>query len=423
MKKLIYLIVLTLILGLIVSGCIPVVPPTEQDESSSLTKGGSTTWTVGPSGPPTYHYFTIQEAIDAVTTFAGDTIDVAAGEYEECVVINKNNLTLLGAQHDVDPRPSVGGRSGVESIIAPYYDFNVYTGLEVVRIEADNVIFNGFTVSPEFSSVVSGDVDTVYQHDTHTGTVVKYNIVTCTGDITHSDEAIQLKKCSNGVIEYNYVYHTKGNGFNFAYSTDCTIRYNEAHDCGQGGVDTWDGTIYTYSSNNIEVIGNTIYSAHADGITFGGITGWPRYRNTGGTIKDNTIYNATFNGLEIYADNVMVENNEIYNCAESAIEIIGANVTVQNNSLHGNEVGISVKDIFQITSTDVSANWNNIEGNTEYGVKNEAFKIVDATCNWWGHPGGPLRLNPDDVWAGPKKADRVSRNVDYHPWLHKPMDN
>jgi len=38
MKKLIYLIVLMLILGLIVTGCIPVVPPVEKAETTSLTK-------------------------------------------------------------------------------------------------------------------------------------------------------------------------------------------------------------------------------------------------------------------------------------------------------------------------------------------------------------------------------------------------
>jgi hypothetical protein len=38
MKKLLYLIVIILVLGLIVSGCIPVVPPAEKDEATSLTK-------------------------------------------------------------------------------------------------------------------------------------------------------------------------------------------------------------------------------------------------------------------------------------------------------------------------------------------------------------------------------------------------
>jgi len=38
MKKLVYLIVAIVVLGLIVTGCIPVVPPAEQDEASILTK-------------------------------------------------------------------------------------------------------------------------------------------------------------------------------------------------------------------------------------------------------------------------------------------------------------------------------------------------------------------------------------------------
>jgi hypothetical protein len=43
MKKLSYLIVLIIILGLIVSGCIPVVPPTEQNESNDKAKPTCTT--------------------------------------------------------------------------------------------------------------------------------------------------------------------------------------------------------------------------------------------------------------------------------------------------------------------------------------------------------------------------------------------
>ena len=42
MKKLMYLIVAIVILGLIVSGCIPVVPPTEQGELGSQTKDSGT---------------------------------------------------------------------------------------------------------------------------------------------------------------------------------------------------------------------------------------------------------------------------------------------------------------------------------------------------------------------------------------------
>ena len=47
MKKLVYLIVVIVALGLIVSGCIPVVPPVEQDELGTLpTKSPGLSWTI-----------------------------------------------------------------------------------------------------------------------------------------------------------------------------------------------------------------------------------------------------------------------------------------------------------------------------------------------------------------------------------------
>ena len=39
MKKLLFLVVAMLVLGLIISGCLPVVPPAEKDETAILTKG------------------------------------------------------------------------------------------------------------------------------------------------------------------------------------------------------------------------------------------------------------------------------------------------------------------------------------------------------------------------------------------------
>ena len=109
MKKLIYLIVVIVALGLIIAGCLPVVPPSEQDELSTLTKGG-TTWTVGPGGLPTYDFATIQAAIVAASD--GDTINVASGTYPENVTIppDKNGLKLIGAGSGVTIIAPTSGR-------------------------------------------------------------------------------------------------------------------------------------------------------------------------------------------------------------------------------------------------------------------------------------------------------------------------
>jgi parallel beta-helix repeat protein len=94
MKKLFYLIVTIAILGLIVSGCIPVVPPAEQSNIDNLTK--STTRDVPGI------YSTIQAAINAANP--GDTIIVAAGTYPESLTINIPDLTVqstTGAENTV----------------------------------------------------------------------------------------------------------------------------------------------------------------------------------------------------------------------------------------------------------------------------------------------------------------------------------
>ena len=56
---------------------------------------------------------TIQDALDVAEEF--DTIKVASGEYEEKIVIDTDNLTILGAQWRKDPFTKL--RSGEESII------------------------------------------------------------------------------------------------------------------------------------------------------------------------------------------------------------------------------------------------------------------------------------------------------------------
>jgi hypothetical protein len=87
--------------------------------------------------PTTPAYPTISAAVAAASP--GDTIKVCPGLYAEQVNVNKNNLTLLGAQAGVDARtrpfvPDPTTQSIIDHPCGP------------VQFTADNLELNGFTV-------------------------------------------------------------------------------------------------------------------------------------------------------------------------------------------------------------------------------------------------------------------------------------
>lgn len=91
MKKLIYLIVLIVAFGLIVSGCLPVVPPSEQGDLNTLTKNSepAEVWvdddfTNSTPGWSVTHFATIQEGVAAVADYG--TVYVLAGTYNEHII-------------------------------------------------------------------------------------------------------------------------------------------------------------------------------------------------------------------------------------------------------------------------------------------------------------------------------------------------
>src|SRR2546422_10373182 len=82
-------------------------------------------------------YPTIGAAVAAAVS--GDTIKVCPGFYAEQVNVNKNNLTLLGAQAGVDARtrPFLADPNTQSIIDHP---------CGPVQLEANNLVLNGFTV-------------------------------------------------------------------------------------------------------------------------------------------------------------------------------------------------------------------------------------------------------------------------------------
>ncbi|HZK41250.1 MAG TPA: right-handed parallel beta-helix repeat-containing protein [Atribacterota bacterium] len=370
MKKLIYLIVVIVALGLIVTGCNnPVVPPTEQNETSGLTKG-SIIYVDDDGGGP---YTTIQAAIDASNP--GDTIKVAAGIYSESNITIKKSLTILGAPGDSAPGPAAG---------APV-------------IDGGGVVADAFDLADGVSNVtISGfEIRNFAATDFTNGSGVGIQAwVPSTSNITVSDNWFHN-------VGYGVMAGNDGSSVKYALGThtNWTVSGNIIEEFSSIGVELTD-------TSNSSVHGNVIHMA--GGSTTGqiGIFSWVHISQSGLTVSGNTI------------DGAMVSYPAVYMYAyDDASPSPNLNdVTIENNTISttGSPFQVYLRDISMGTVTGVNVNYNNLTGLN--GLKNLTAVSVDATCNWWGYTSGPKNetTNPDG------EGGYVSGNVIYSPWLLGP---
>ena len=159
---------------------------------------------------------------------------------------------------------------------------------------------------------------------------------------------------------------------------DAIVEYNIITECGYG-IESWYGQAAGSMIRNNLITNNTYY----------GIDCSPWYTTIALVIEENKFIN---NEVGIYMG--YTEN----------FSIIGNNFT-------DNDYGIYI-----YYDDGSEAHYNNVEGNTGYGIYNEGLPAINATLNYWGDAAGPYHptLNPDG------QGDNISDNVDYSPWLDAP---
>lgn len=400
-------------------------------------------------------YGAIQAAINDAS--AGDTINVAAGTYVEAITINKP-LTLRGATADVNKNgytvpADYAWNPAVESIITHPNPAGGYTTI-VDIIDTDAVTFEGFVVQ-ELNAVanLNSSLVRVYaQTQEISNIVVRNNIIgpntnVVLQDGTHGRMGLYIVNHPydvNGVVNStfsgNKIFDCKGNG-------DNVFLWSSYYSYGAAGPASMSGTV---------IEDNEIYGAHRSGIeTAGGYSGL--------TIRNNTIYGNT--GLPgdtpalKYGHGIMlirgsgdktdpinaygpvdltIENNEIYGNEKNGIYMgpINNNYSITGNDIYNNGWDGIMLDLegqywnptfepepipYNVYacydgSNNLIAQYNNIYGNTEYGIRvigtpTNGFTL-DATYNWWGHATGPYHATTNADGLG----DAVSDYVDYDPW-------
>ena len=322
-------------------------------------------------------YTTIQAAINAANN--GDTIKVADATYNEAVDINKS-LTLQGAQAGVDARTRSGSESTITNSCGP------------VRIEADNVTLDGFTVEgstdPDPCTLAGIWMNPSFS-STQGGAQILNNIV------QNNISGIELD--NTGALPAKVQYNL--------------IRNNNNPGPGSGNGIQANFVLANATIDNNKFIGQTNSSILMPGTGSGSIT-----------ISNNTLDAGI--ALYVSAGITITGNSSIGNSVDGTIYLGGGDsaITISSNVLNSGVEGIVIENAFGGPNTNVTISPNNcIAGNTTNGLRVAsggyagAAHSLNATNNWWGAASGPNYNG-----AGPGTGDKITDPdgvVNFSPFL------
>ena len=332
-------------------------------------------WSEEDTGP----WLTISYAINqAVNT---DTINVAAGTYIEDVTIDKS-VTLIS--HTGDYRTSEVTLDGkitcpgtASDITIQGFNFEVASGDSVESIwcpgtfggNGFRILSNSFTADPPTSSFTSYAAIGIYPNFAVTGLVIDDNLVTGVwGIFANFNNAPAVSEVT---ITNNVVIGDPATPAFAGISVDTVegvISENEISYTNDAGINVG------FACSDLTISNNTV--THA---------GCGQWNNAG--------------AINLYSE-----------CT---------NITITGNTLSHSWDGITIKDSYEgALGSGITVNLNNITGNSNYGVFNDADSgTLDAENNWWGSASGPTHAsNTYTVPAGTPQGDTVSDLVDFVPW-------
>jgi len=365
-------------------------------------------------------------------SISGDTINVAAGTYDEQVVIDKN-LTLQGAGDTTIIKPSSAAKLTITYTLGTQTGA-LWNGKKLASIisvsNAGNVIIKDLKVDGESVTSLPAGADYVVgvSYGETGGTISNVKVV----NMNKIPESIRtygmwLDAVSNSVsveVKSSNIELYNKNGIN---SRGATLTIN-IHDNSVTGPDTAS----TQYPNGIGIVSGAMGTAAKNVITYiqtpgedYTATGIFTYDTSGVTIEDNTISEA-LTGIALSGTpstggtgNSFVERNTIFNC-DVGIQLETPNTV--NNKITGNTIydndlafylnGINGDGVQYSMGAGNEANYNKIYSNLQ-GIENTNPDVMfNAEKNWWGSSTGPTHSsNPEGT------GDSISDNVDYSPWL------
>lgn len=438
------------------------------------------------TGIPCYCH--IQPAVDDAA-IDGDTVSVAAGTYDEQVIIDKS-LTLQGAGATTIIQPSQATANGfllfnrvadganntagiivAKDVPAPSVTIkdlkvdgslitagaggaDVLVGVFYRAAEGiiDNVIV---TMTPIDSTPDSGGMWLCPIDQTVTVEVKNCNVSTyCRNGITANEQGLTANIHHNTINGSGLTGDIPQNGIQIGFGASGRVNNNDVDNHAYNGTD-WTATGILFSDvpagsgsadgntlrdNQIGLVaerkepGSSKVTFYGNTVNAPGLTGLPEdivgihlvTYNADASLEADIARNQLTNGEDegicvgtrtehSPAGNIAatIANNTISNWAHGIIlksSVDSAYIRrnyIQNNPGDGSGIHVTAN----VDASKVHVNFNNITGNTVFGVYNHLNNdVLDAEYNWWGNASGPSG-------EGSGTGDAVSTQVDYEPWL------
>lgn len=333
---------------------------------------------------------TIQAAIGKAS--AGDTINVAAGTYNEQVNINKT-LNLKGAQATVDARTRVATESIINHPCGP------------VQIEADKVVLDGFTVqgsnlNPTTNPGCFGAG--IWTNPGFSGTQGGHQIL---NNIVQSNiTGIELDNTG--------LFQTK-------------VQFNLIRNNNNPGAGSGNGIQVNFGLNNALIDSNRFSGHTSSSILVASFSG----SDTNITVSNNELVGGSSDSIAFLAvtNSAITGNTSVGSTSSGTIDLFGGNngITVTCNLLAGGQNGIRVENPYAIygvgPNSNITANNNNIQGNVIAGLQVDADSYIgslNAKNNWWGSPTGPT--SPNNVGGTGDAVVDPDNVVVFFPYLTSP---
>ena len=320
-------------------------------------------------------YTTITDALNAAAD--GDVISVGPGTYPERLVITKN-VTLRG--NDSTIQPTVAPTPGV-------YDIEIKANGTI--IQNFTLDFNGADDTRSGNGIVVSDLNQPPVAD-----VKILNNTIYTGD---ANTAIQTGKNADisGLVIAENIFYADDTGMGegiyinpFQGSGKVTIENNSFY-----------GNIYSaisIESGNVEAMSNVIFSNSTQSIN--GV------RVLDINTSESLAYPNSYGSIVIFDNRIQ---NVTYGISVGTGSDDGSSLTVnaERNIIANNTIGIWARN-----GANITAHFNDILDNSDYGANVTGNSDFNATMNFWGSTDGP-------GGAGAGSGNNVTATIAYIPYM------